>query len=127
MKLDRKQIVVIRSSVLPSIFDECVADIRLDKRLVWRSLCANPEFLREGTAIRDFDDPPFTILGTQTAAAEQTLRSLYSEHAAPVYVLEPREALDGEIREQRLPRSEGCLLRTKLPLSVSRPELTRKR
>ncbi len=91
-KLDRKQTVVIRSSVLPSIFDEC--------KVIFEStapglveLCTNPEFLREGTAIRDFEDPPFTILGTQTPAAEKTLRSLYSGQAAPVVVLEPREAL----------------------------------
>jgi len=91
-KLDRKQIVVIRSSVLPSIFDECrkifetVADGLAE-------LCANPEFLREGTAIHDFEDPPFTILGTDTRAAEDVLRSLYSDQPAPVYVLRPREAL----------------------------------
>jgi len=91
-KLDRKQTVVIRSSVLPSIFDECKA-IFESKTPGLVELCTNPEFLREGTAIRDFEDPPFTILGTQTAAAEQTLRSLYSEQAAPIVVLEPREAL----------------------------------
>jgi len=91
-KLHRKQTVVIRSSVLPSIFDECMA-IFESKAPGLVELCANPEFLREGSAIRDFQDPPFTILGTQTAAAEQTLRSLYAEQAAPIFVLEPREAL----------------------------------
>jgi GDP-mannose 6-dehydrogenase len=91
-KLDRKQTVVIRSSVLPSIFDECMA-IFESKAPGLVELCTNPEFLREGTAIRDFEDPPFTILGTQTTAAEQTLRSLYSGQAAPIVVLEPREAL----------------------------------
>lgn len=91
-KLDRRQTVVIRSSVLPSIFDECMA-IFESKAPGLVELCVNPEFLREGTAIRDFEDPPFTILGTQTAAAEQTLRSLYAEQAAPIFVLEPREAL----------------------------------
>jgi GDP-mannose 6-dehydrogenase len=91
-KLDRKQTVVIRSSVLPSIFDECLA-IFESKAPGLVELCANPEFLREGTAIRDFEDPPFTILGTQTAAAEQTLRSLYAEQSASVFVLKPREAL----------------------------------
>lgn len=90
-KLEHKQTVVIRSSVLPSIFDECMA-IFESKAPGLVELCTNPEFLREGTAIRDFEDPPFTILGTQTAAAEQTLRSLYSEQAA-IVVLEPREAL----------------------------------
>ncbi|MGC2772230.1 MAG: nucleotide sugar dehydrogenase [Candidatus Sulfotelmatobacter sp.] len=91
-KLSKRQIVVIRSSVLPSIFDEC--------RKIFEStapglvdLCANPEFLREGTAIRDFEEPPFTILGTESTPAEGKLRSLYSEHSAPVFVLEPKAAL----------------------------------
>jgi len=91
-KLRKKQIVAIRSSVLPPIFDEC--------RRIFKSiapglveLCANPEFLREGTAIRDFQEPPFTILGADSAAAETTLRELYSEQSSPVFVLEPREAL----------------------------------
>jgi GDP-mannose 6-dehydrogenase len=91
-KLGKKQIVVIRSSILPSIFDEC--------RRIFEStapglveLCANPEFLREGTAIRDFEEPPFTVLGTDSVAAEETLRSLYSEQSAPLFVLQPRDAL----------------------------------
>jgi len=67
-------------------------DIRVDSAgLV--ELCANPEFLREGTAIRDFEEPPFTVLGTDSAAAETTLRSLYSKQSAQVFVLKPKEAL----------------------------------
>ncbi|HWW13829.1 MAG TPA: nucleotide sugar dehydrogenase [Candidatus Dormibacteraeota bacterium] len=91
-KLRRKQTVVIRSSVLPSVFDECLR-IFDSKAPGLVELCANPEFLREGTAIRDFEEPPFTILGTNAAAAEAILRSLYSEQSAPIFVLEPREAL----------------------------------
>lgn len=91
-RLNRKQIVVIRSSVLPFIFDECkkIFD-STSPGLV--ELCANPEFLREGTAILDFEQPPFTVIGTETASAEQTLRSLYADQSAPVFVLRPREAL----------------------------------
>jgi GDP-mannose 6-dehydrogenase len=91
-KLGKTQIIVIRSSVLPAIFDEC--------RSIFDSaapglveLCANPEFLREGTAIRDFIDPSFTVLGTDSEAAENTLRSLYADQSAPIFVLKPREAL----------------------------------
>ena len=91
-KLGRKQIVVIRSSVLPSIFDEC-RSIFDSTAPALVELCANPEFLREGTAIRDFEEPPFTILGTETAAAEETLRSLYADQSAPIFVLEPKAAL----------------------------------
>ncbi len=90
--LNRKQTVVIRSSVLPSIFDQChqVFD-SIAPGLV--ELCANPEFLREGTAIHDFEDPPFTVIGTESAAAETTLRSLYADQSTPFFVLKPREAL----------------------------------
>lgn len=91
-KLGKKQVVVIRSSVLPSIFDECRAIF--DKNAPGRvELCANPEFLREGTAIRDFEEPPFTVLGTDTAAAESTLRALYADQTAPIFVLKPKDAL----------------------------------
>jgi len=91
-QLRRKQTVVIRSSVLPSVFDECQKIFESSAPgLV--ELCANPEFLREGTAIRDFEEPPFTVLGTNSAGAEETLRSLYGEQSAPIFVLPPKEAL----------------------------------
>lgn len=88
----KPQIVVIRSSVLPFIFDECrnIFDSAAPGLV---ELCANPEFLREGTAIRDFEEPPFTIIGTDSATAEDTLRTLYSEQSAPVFVLKARDAL----------------------------------
>jgi len=73
-RLAKKQTVVIRSSVLPSIFDECLS-IFGSKAPGLVELCANPEFLREGTAIRDFQEPPFTVLGTNTAAAEQSKKN----------------------------------------------------
>ena len=91
-KLGRKQVVVIRSSVLPSVFDRC-GEIFESTAPGLVDLCANPEFLREGTAIRDFEQPPFTVLGVNGAAAEATLRSLYSEQSAPIFVLKPRDAL----------------------------------
>jgi GDP-mannose 6-dehydrogenase len=90
--LGRKQLVVIRSSILPSIFDDC--------RKIFETaapglveLCANPEFLREGTAIRDFQEPPFTVLGTESATAEETLRALYADQPAPLFVLPPKDAI----------------------------------
>jgi GDP-mannose 6-dehydrogenase len=90
--LDRRQTVVIRSSVLPSILQRCeeIFSLRAPGRVV---LCANPEFLREGTAIRDFEEPPFTLLGVDDPGAEFVLRSLYSDLETPLFVLPPREAL----------------------------------
>jgi GDP-mannose 6-dehydrogenase len=91
-QLRKKQVVVIRSSVLPSIFD-CCRTIFESEASGLVELCANPEFLREGTAIADFEQPPFTILGTESPTVEAMLRSLYSGLSAPVLLLKPKEAL----------------------------------
>jgi GDP-mannose 6-dehydrogenase len=57
------------------------------------SLCVNPEFLREGSAIRDFDEPPFTIVGALDRGSEKILHQLYADFRSPFYVLGPEEAI----------------------------------
>jgi GDP-mannose 6-dehydrogenase len=52
----------------------------------------NPEFLREGAAIKDFDDAPFTVIGTKSKTAVSYIRKLYATVDAPVYVVKPEEA-----------------------------------
>ena len=90
--LGRRQVVVIRSSVLPSIFDRCREIFALAApNLV--ELGSNPEFLREGSAIRDFDGPPFTVIGTSSIQVEESLRLLYSDLPVPLYVIPAGEAL----------------------------------
>lgn len=92
VRLAKEQVIVIRSTVLPTVLQQC---IQLIEEIApgRATVCVNPEFLREGSAIRDFEDPPFTLLGVDERAAECTLRSLYAELTAPVFVLPPREAL----------------------------------
>jgi GDP-mannose 6-dehydrogenase len=88
----RSQIVIMRSSILPSVFEECneIFDTVAPGRI---KFCVNPEFLREGTAIEDFENPPFTLLGVEDEQVEATLRSLYESISAPIFVLSPRESL----------------------------------
>lgn len=88
----RSQIVVIRSSALPQTLGECkkIFD-RLAPNLV--ELCSNPEFLREGVAIKDFERPSFTLLGTQSPDVESALRDIYADIDAPVYVMGMMEAV----------------------------------
>ena len=38
---------------------------------------ANPEFMREGSAIRDFYEPPFVVIGERQAGAGDALAELY--------------------------------------------------
>ncbi|MBI2827565.1 MAG: UDP-glucose/GDP-mannose dehydrogenase family protein [Planctomycetia bacterium] len=78
----RRHTVVVRSTVLPGTTWDVVRPI-LENRSGLRAgpdfgLCFNPEFLREGSAVADFDSPPFTIVGVQDDADARLLRSLYS-------------------------------------------------
>ncbi|HRK18040.1 MAG TPA: UDP-glucose/GDP-mannose dehydrogenase family protein [Hyphomicrobiaceae bacterium] len=59
------------------------------------SIAANPEFLREGAAIRDFKFPDRIIIGTEDPAARETLRELYRPlfvNQAPVQFTSRRTA-----------------------------------
>jgi GDP-mannose 6-dehydrogenase len=46
-------------------------------------VCVNPEFLREGSSIKDFDDPPFTIVGSGTPRGFQAMERVYHGVDAP--------------------------------------------
>ncbi len=47
----------------------------------------NPEFLREGTAMKDFFEPPFVIVGTAHPGAVESLRRLYAPLSCPFHVV----------------------------------------
>jgi len=49
-------------------------------------VASNPEFLREGSAIRDFLNPDRVILGVSSPKAEKILRKLYEPFKAPLVV-----------------------------------------
>lgn len=86
--------VVMRSTVPPGTAEELVAPLLAEHsgRTVGEDLavCSNPEFLREGSAIRDFRQPPFTLFGTTSALGRTMLEALYAPLDAPVIATEPR-------------------------------------
>jgi GDP-mannose 6-dehydrogenase len=45
----------------------------------------NPEFLREGTALKDFRQPPLTLVGHNHAADAAPTKALYQNIEAPLY------------------------------------------
>jgi GDP-mannose 6-dehydrogenase len=47
-------------------------------------ICFNPEFLREGSSLRDFDSPPFTVIGEERAGCGEMVMRLYEGVAGPV-------------------------------------------
>ncbi len=73
--------IVTRSTVLPGTAQSLIIptlEQTSGKRAgVDFAVCSNPEFLREGTAVKDFFNPPFTVLGAHAPAHLQPLRELY--------------------------------------------------
>jgi GDP-mannose 6-dehydrogenase len=74
-------VVTIRSTVQPGTVDETIRPAleASSGKIADRDfgLCFQPEFLREGTSIKDYDNPPFTVIGTRSEAAAATLRAVY--------------------------------------------------
>ncbi len=93
---DRDYLVVIRSTLLPPLVEELVLPAL--ERSVGEpigdrvQLCYNPEFLREATAVRDYDSPPFIVVGANDPDAANRVLGLYSEIAAPQIVTDLRTA-----------------------------------
>jgi GDP-mannose 6-dehydrogenase len=89
-------IVVLRSTVLPGTTAELVIPA-LERGSGKRHgegffVVNNPEFLREGSSIRDFYQPPFTLIGADHEAAGDAVARLYAQVPAPIYRVPAREA-----------------------------------
>ncbi|MCS6923071.1 MAG: UDP-glucose/GDP-mannose dehydrogenase family protein [Fimbriimonadales bacterium] len=89
-------LVVIRSTVLPGTTEEIVLPIleemsgkRVNEHF---GVAVNPEFLREGTAIADYYDPPFTVIGAAREADAERVASLYESVKAQLFLVSIRTA-----------------------------------
>lgn len=73
-------IVALRSTVMPGTCDK-IADIiektSGKKRNVTFAVVDNPEFLREGTAVKDYYNPPLTLIGSDNIEAANKMAELY--------------------------------------------------
>jgi GDP-mannose 6-dehydrogenase len=80
--------VVIRSTILPGsmtgIVIPTLEEYSGKKAGVDFGVCHNPEFLREGTAVRDFYAPPKTVIGELNGESGKPLVELYSKLDAPL-------------------------------------------
>jgi len=79
--------VVVRSTVPPGTTDDCERILRESSAPASVHVAFNPEFLREGSAIFDYDHSPYTVVGTEDPIAEAQLRDLYAMVDAPVLVV----------------------------------------
>jgi GDP-mannose 6-dehydrogenase len=80
-------IVVLRSTVLPGVTEGVLVPAVLSGAgLAYRPrlrVAVNPEFMREGSALRDFAAPPFTLVGCEDRETAALLRSVYAAVDAP--------------------------------------------
>lgn len=89
-------VVTIRSTVLPGTVDEVI--IPALEKASGKScgpdfgVCMNPEFMRETTAVHDFAEPSFTVIGSPDKHAGDRLAEVYAKVVAPVERTTIREA-----------------------------------
>ena len=82
-------VFVLRSTVLAGTTETIVLPI-LEKESGKKcgadfTVCYNPEFMREGSAVADFLNPPYTILGASDAKHLAPLRELYKDTPGRLY------------------------------------------
>ena len=90
------KVVVIRSTLLPGSMQSVVMPVLEEssrrKAAQDFGVCINPEFLREGSAIYDYDHPPKTVIGASDERAAAVVRELYAALSAPLLLTDLRTA-----------------------------------
>lgn len=81
-------VVVIRSTMLPGTMRDLVIPVLetySEKRAgIDFGVCNNPEFLREGSAVYDFYNPPKTVIGETDPKSGELLASIYQNLPGPL-------------------------------------------
>ena len=81
-------VVAVRSTMLPgTLEDEVVPALEAASGRTAGpdfGVAVNPEFLREGDAVRDFTDPPFTLIGELDTRSGDVVAALYEGIGAPL-------------------------------------------
>ncbi|MCC6473803.1 MAG: nucleotide sugar dehydrogenase [Burkholderiales bacterium] len=89
-------VFVFRSTLVPGTVEEVLRPI-IERESGKKDgegfhACFQPEFLREGSSIRDYDKPPFTIVGANAAAPVEKLRELFGRLPCEFYSTSVRAA-----------------------------------
>ncbi|HEX6289301.1 MAG TPA: UDP-glucose/GDP-mannose dehydrogenase family protein [Herpetosiphonaceae bacterium] len=83
--------IVVRSTMLPGSTESVVIPTleRASRKTAGQDfgVCFNPEFLREGSSIKDFYAPPFTVIGSDDQRVAATASQLYAAITAPLIVV----------------------------------------
>ena len=83
--INPRAVMVIKSTIPVGYTVKARARFQTD------NLIFSPEFLREGSSIRDYDRPPFTVVGANSEAPFELLQSLFgSDDEGAVFFLVSR-------------------------------------
>jgi GDP-mannose 6-dehydrogenase len=79
---DTFHIIAIRSTIMPGTCDKFASIVERmsgKKRNIHFAIVDNPEFLREGTAVHDYYNPPLTLIGSDNVEAAEKVAELYKK------------------------------------------------
>ena len=82
-------VVVIRSTVLPGTnakVSKIIEDVSGKNCNQSFAVVSNPEFLREGSAVRDYYNPSYTLIGSNNDKAVKSMNHIYKEINAPIII-----------------------------------------
>lgn len=88
----RRRVVATRSTVVPGTAEDTVQGLLDDRADPTTAAAANPEFLREGSAMQDFLRPDRVVVGCNAGWGVRLLEELYSPLGAPVISTTPTTA-----------------------------------
>ena len=84
---DEFHVVVIRSTTMPGTAEQVTGILeRASGKAATEhfAVISNPEFLREGSAVADFKNPPLTLIGGESDRGMKIVAELYAHVEAPV-------------------------------------------
>lgn len=62
-------------------------------REIHRRICYNPEFIKQGSIIHNFQNPKFVVIGAYTEKEGEQVADIWRKiHSKPIYIVEPTEA-----------------------------------
>jgi GDP-mannose 6-dehydrogenase len=82
-------IVAIRSTIIPGTckkFAEIIEEVSGKKRNKHFAVLNNPEFMREGTAVNDYYNPPLNLIGSDNDKASKEIAALYENLPSEIII-----------------------------------------
>ena len=87
--------IAIRSTIMPGLCDkisEIISNVSGKIKGKDFYVLSNPEFLREGTAVEDYFNPPFILIGSNNNQATEIIKSIYQDINAEILVTDLKVA-----------------------------------